>query len=102
MDVQKNITGIERKLSDDIRDQKAPNGYIKVCHTWLKRLWGQDALNTATTVFDACGAYDFKDGGTPIAKGSKYKDWGDALSFLEWYGIPLMDGFGIIIIDNEK
>ena len=24
------------------------------------------------------------------------------MSFLEWYGIPHMDGFGIIIIDDEN
>jgi hypothetical protein len=87
-------------------NNKAPNGYVKVCSSWLKRLWGVDSeekkLNAPTNVFDACGAYDFKNGGNPISKGSKFEAWSDALNFLEWYGVPLMDGFGIIIIDNES
>ena len=33
-----------------------------------------------------------------ISKGSK--KWATALDFLEWYGIPLMPGFGIVIVDN--
>ena len=36
-----------------------------------------------------------------IPKGSKFEGWQDALSFLEYYGLPLMSGFGIIIIDNR-
>lgn len=59
-------------------------------------------LSKPTEIFDACGAYDFKNGGNAIAKGSKFGAWSDALSFLEWYGIPHMDGFGIIIIDDYK
>lgn len=26
--------------------------------------------------------------------------WGNALDFLEWYGIPKMSGFGIVIVDD--
>ena len=43
-----------------------------------------------------------KNGNEAIPKGSEKKEWSDALSFLEWYGIPHMDGFGIIIIDDEN
>ena len=71
-------------------------------------MWGvadtepMTALANVTYIFDACGAYDFKNDGNPIAKGSQFEAWGNALSFLEWYGIPLMEGFGIIIIDDEN
>lgn len=71
----------------------------------MKRFWQADTtkkLNKPTTQFDACGAYDLKNGGEAIAKGSQKKEWSDALSFLEWYGIPHMEGFGIIIIDDEN
>ena len=52
-------------MSDDLMNEKAPNGYVKVCSSWLKRLWGLDSLdsdtmlNGVTYIFDACGAYDF-------------------------------------------
>jgi len=60
-------------------------------------------LSEPTEIFDNCGAYDINtEGGPTIAKGSTFEAWKDALSFLEWYGIPHMDGFGIIIIDNVK
>ena len=59
-------------------------------------------LNGPTEIFDACGAYDIHKGGAAISKGSNFEKWQDALSFLEWYGIPHMDGFGIIIIDNRE
>jgi len=57
-----------------------------------------------TFMFDNCGAYDLNtgDGDTPINRGSTFPEWGNALSFLEWYGVPLMNGFGIIIIDDEN
>ena len=59
-------------------------------------------LNGPTQIFDACGAYDIHNGGDAISKGSKFPKWQDALSFIEWYGIPLMSGFGIIIIDDRE
>jgi hypothetical protein len=71
-------------------------------------MWGLDKsadmkkLNAVTTIFDSCGAYDFKNGGDAIAKGSKFDAWPDALTFLEWYGIPHMSGFGIVVIDEEN
>ena len=81
---------------------------MKVCATWLNRLWGLQTgdditkLNGPTSIFDACGAYDIHNGGDAIAKGSKFSKWQDALSFIEWYGIPHMSGFGIIIIDDRE
>jgi hypothetical protein len=39
--------------------------------------------------------------GNTISYPSKYEDWSNCLKFLEWYGIPLMPGFKIIIIDDE-
>ena len=56
-------------------------------------------LNEPTEMFDNCGVYD---DGTAIAKPSQYPKWTEALSFLEWYGVPLMDHFGVIIIDDEN
>ena len=55
-------------------------------------------LNAPTTIFDSCGVYDLNGNGIP--RGSKNPAWQDALSFLEWYGLPQMEGFGIIIVDN--
>jgi hypothetical protein len=68
-------------------------------------------LNEPTEIFDSCGAYNVAGGavengkgedelGAAIRKGSKFTKWDNALKFLEWYGIPYMDGFGIVIIDN--
>lgn len=70
------------------------------------RMWGvgieqkMDKLSSPTEIFDNCGAYDRNEGIIP--KGSVYPSWKDALSFLEWYGIPEMAGFGIIIIDDTN
>ena len=115
MDQQTKVTGIERTLADDWLDCMDPpvpgrgpcqakNGYLKVCTDWLARFWLDDPskplenLSKSMTKFDTCGAND-KDGGA-IEKGSDYEDWQTALNFLEWYGIPQMEGFGIILIDN--
>ena len=71
-------------------------------------MWGLDSTASAvllgqpTTLFDNCGAYDFKAGGNPIDKSSTFSDWSNALKYLEWYGIPHMDGFGIIFIDDQN
>ena len=108
MKIQGQQTGIERKMHEDIKNDKAKNGYVKVCAKWLKRMWGVEStaalkeVAKPTKMFDSCGAYDFKNGGDAIAKGSKFEAWGDALSFLEWYGIPHMKDFGIIVIDDEN
>lgn len=77
---------------------KYKNGYIKVCASWTKRMWNSE-LKKPTEMFDNCGVYDNK---TAIAKPSQYPKWTEALSFLEWYGVPLMNHFGIIIIDDEN
>jgi len=86
--------------------EKATNGYIKVCASWIKRMWGMKktdsnlGLNKNTYIFDTCGTYDFKNDGAVISKGSEKQEWSDALSFLEWYGIPHMEGFGLVILDD--
>jgi len=78
----------------------------------VKRLWGitEDgekgllALNDYTNIFDECGAYNGVNGGdrAVIEKGSEYRPWKDALSFLEWFGVQKMPGFGIIIVDKDN
>ena len=106
MDIQEQTFGLKRSLASDVMSGTNPNGYVKVCGSWLKRMWGvtggaSKGISDVTTIFDSCGAYDFKNS-NPVSKGSKYDDWKDALTFLEWYGIPHMDNFGIIVIDNEN
>ena len=91
-----------------------PKGYVKVCSHWLARFWTGDnkplkemslenqnpkVLNAPTKIFDACGVYDINTGDS-IPRGSRKKEWDNALSFLEWYGLPQMEGFGVIIIDT--
>jgi len=106
MAIQHESTTIKRTLSDDLMADKAPNGYVKVCASWMKRMWGlkltdkNDYLNEPTKIFDKCGVYDFKNGGAVISKGSENSAWQNAQDFLEWYGVPHMDGFGLIIIDD--
>ena len=71
-------------------------------------MWGltpEDPLTKlaeVTEIFDSCGAYDYKNDGAAISKGSTFDAWPDALSFLEWYTMPHMENFGIIVIDNEN
>jgi len=48
-------------------------------------------------MFDNCGVYDGK---TAVPKPSIYEKWDTMLKFLEWYGVPKMKGFGIILIDD--
>ena len=106
--IQESTTNIKREMSSELMADKYKKGYVKVCATWLLRLWGHNSttemteLSKPTEIFDSCGAYDLKNDGNPIAKGSKFSAWKDALSFLEWYGIPHMDGFGIIIMDDTN
>ena len=75
------------------------NGYVKICASWARTLWG-GRLSDPTEIFDSCGVYD--DEGTPVPKPSQSPEWDTALKFLEWYQVPLMDGFGIIIVDDEN
>uniref|UniRef100_A0A7S3CKF6 Uncharacterized protein n=1 Tax=Strombidium rassoulzadegani TaxID=1082188 RepID=A0A7S3CKF6_9SPIT len=109
MSVQADVTGIERTLESDIQNGKHSDGYIKVCASWVYRLWkGEGApessnsfkdLNMSTSIFDSCGAYN-KYTSDPIAKGSEYSSWSTALDFLEWYQVQHMNNFGIIIVDD--
>ena len=57
----------------------------------------QGSIGNYTTKFDACGAYD---DGEAIPHPSKYEKWRNCIQFLEWYGIPMMPGFGIVIIND--
>lgn len=54
-------------------------------------------LGNKTTKFDACGAYD---GDDAVPHPSKYDKWKNCIEFLEWYGVPMMPGFGIVIIND--
>ena len=51
-------------------------------------------LNNSTKIFDACGVKGMSNYQRPSKK------WDNALEFLEWFGLPLMEGFEFIIIDN--
>ena len=55
-------------------------------------------LNNSTKIFDACGVYD--KGGDAVPYPSTESNFGDAMTFLEWYGLVMMPGFGFIIVDN--
>ena len=58
-------------------------------------------LNLPTKQWDQCGVYDIRNGNADIAYGSKFSNFNNALAFLDWYGMPLMEGFGFIIIDDR-
>lgn len=87
-------------------------GYIRICATWAERMWtpqnetfeptqgtGYDkTLGRATDKFDACGAYD---GDDAVPYPSDYEKWQNCVDFLEWYGIPMMPGFGMVIINDQ-
>ena len=87
------------------------DGYVKVCASWVARMWNltQDEviandyknLGKPTEQFDNCGAYDIDNGNEPIVRPSTFDKWKNALSFLEYYGIPHLPNFGIIIFYDE-
>lgn len=56
-----------------------------------------DTIGSKTYKFDACGAYD---DGEPVPYPNSYEKWKNCIDFLEWYGIPMMPGFGIVIIND--
>lgn len=98
MTIQYKQTDIYRSPVLDFQDGKYKNGYIKVCASWARRMWSGN-LSDPTEMFDNCGVYD---DGNAVPKPSQYPKWNTALNFLEWYGVPLMNDFGIIIIDDEN
>lgn len=98
MTIQYKQTDIYRSPVLDFQDGKYKNGYIKVCASWARRMWNGN-LSDPTEMFDNCGVYD---DGNAVPKPSQYPKWNTALNFLEWYGVPLMNDFGIIIIDDEN
>ena len=79
-----------------------------MCATWLKRLWvvpvadPMTNLNKPTTQWDQCGVHDIRNGNENIPYASGKAQFANALDFLDWYGVPLMTGFGMIIIDDTK
>ena len=110
---QRKLTGIHRDVFKSM-SQDYKKGYIKVCSHWLARFWTGDnnplkqmskenqnptILNAPTKIFDSCGVNDWKNE-VGVPRGSRKSEWSDALKFLEWYGLPQMEGFGVIIIDN--
>jgi len=68
------------------------------------RLWGYDPgsstdlISKPTENFDDCGLII---NGSSVAKPSRKKEFANVLDFMEWYQVPLMHGFGIIIIDDK-
>ena len=81
MKKQNAFSGIKRSFVDDIRGKKFdvdrnefeigeetvryPYGYIKVCASWMMRLWSEEKaqltdLNEQTNMFDQCGVYNGK------------------------------------------
>lgn len=105
MDVQNTRLGIKRNFTTDIEKGRGREGYIKVCASWAVRMWGYDpghttdVLRSPTEVFDDCGVYI---NGESVPKPSRNENWKTALDFMEWYGLPLMDGFGIILVDDSE
>lgn len=59
-----------------------------------------DSLNNFTKVFDKCGIYDRDGNGIPYA--SEHEPFDSVLSFMNWYKVPKMEDFGIIIIDETS
>ena len=58
-------------------------------------------LAETTEIFDACGAYVGEgDDAVSVPYGSENSDWNNAVNFFNWYGIPEMEGFGVIIIND--
>ena len=106
---QTESTGIKNSVQDDVENGQAYNGYVKLCATWVRRFWMPEietdngnfqVLNEPTKIFDDCGANDIKDGGGGVPYGSKKAEWSNAVKFFNWYGIPEMEGFGVIIIND--
>lgn len=105
MEVQNSRLGILRNLTEDVEAKKGREGYVKVCASWAVRMWGYqpghttDVLRNPTEAFDDCGVYI---NGNAIPKPSRDKNWKTALDFMEFYGVPLMSGFGIIFVDDSE
>ena len=116
MRLQDQHTNINRTFAQDLarpltetHDGKnlVYDGYVKVCASWVGRMWNltQDEIRNTqyknlgepTKQFDNCGAYDVDNDKAPIVTPSKFEKWQDALSFLEYYGIPHLPNFGIVI-----
>lgn len=98
MEVQEKSVGILRTPAHDLLQERALKGYVKVCASWVQSMWKSD-IASATDSFDNCGVYvDSK----PVPFPSKNEKFKSAMSFMEWYGVPLMKDFGLIIIDDSN
>ena len=130
MKTQTDFSGLKRSFVDDIRGRKGgqdeaivsnteryPNGYVKVCASWMMRVWADETsgtpdltkLNGQTSQFDTCGVYNGEDPNSsafeiipnkehPFAR----KHWSTALDFIEWFGVQKMPEFGIILVDKTE
>ena len=78
---QRESTDIQNSVEDDIKNNRAYNGYVKLCATWVRRFWLPEydpentnfqVLNQPSKIFDTCGAIDTKisDDGVSVPYGS--------------------------------
>ena len=86
MQEQRMMTKIDRKFDSETA-KKYPNGFVKVCATWVQTMWGITpdknpdtvsefkGLNEPTMMFDSCGAYDVYNDNAAIRKGSTFPKW---------------------------
>ena len=63
---------------------------IKLCTNFVQRLWGQDDINSPTTIFDNCGL--IPDGSTVRIPS---QTWSSAKAFFETFKPPLMTDYAI-------
>ena len=68
---------------------------IKLCTNFVQRLWGQEDINSPTTIFDNCGL--IPDGSTVKIPS---KTWSSANAFFETFKPPLMTDYEIKIVDD--
>ena len=114
MNYQNEKLGLKRQAFVSDKSLRA-TGHVKICSHWLKRFWtGENVpvsemedkadsskLTKPTEIFDNCGVYDKNGDGSSITRPSTIEAiFGDALTFLEWYGIKLLPGFNFVIVDN--
>lgn len=74
----------------------------------LKKFWkpyahkdsDYSSLNNFTKTFDKCGLNDREGNSIPFS--SDHEPFDSVLSFLNWYKVPQMEGFGVIIIDETS
>lgn len=82
-----------------MKNEKHKDGYVKICASWARTLW-TTKLSDPTEMFDNCGVNINEQ--KSVARPSVEPEWKTALDFFEWYQVPLMKDFGVIIIDDEN